>query len=388
MLIPHKDLPLLKMPTHTAIATLAKGQFDAIQVETEKPGAGSVRIKVAYASMIAFDTYIRIADVGYRVTECPVISGFNAAGTVAEVGAGVTSLAVGDRVVAFSVFGHGFKGTFQQFVVLPDYLCAKIPDSLALDAAATIPDNCVTAFYTLFDQLGLPSPESFPATTPPPNPATPILIYGAGSTAGQYALQLLHATGYTNVVATASPKHHAFLRGLGATSVVDYASPTLAADIARAVGGDGKVALALDSITAMGTMAKIAQVISPQGTVALLLPIKEGDTVAVGDAQMHLAIPEGRNPFPPQTKIAYVRTFDYAENAYLRDNMMPKILPQLLASGLIQPNRVRLLDQGTFKERVATGLDLLRNNKVSGEKVIVKVDYRLCVPFREKLARI
>jgi hypothetical protein len=52
---------------------------------------------------------------------------------------------------------------------------------------------------------------------------------------------------------------------------------------------------------------------------------------------------------------------------------MPKILPQLLASGIIQPNRVRLLEQGTFKERVATGLDLLRNNKVSGEKIIVKV---------------
>jgi hypothetical protein len=52
---------------------------------------------------------------------------------------------------------------------------------------------------------------------------------------------------------------------------------------------------------------------------------------------------------------------------------MPKILPQLLASGIIQPNRVRLLDQGTFKERVATGLELLRNNKVSGEKVVVRI---------------
>jgi len=31
------------------------------------------------------------------------------------------------------------------------------------------------------------------------------------------------------------------------------------------------------------------------------------------------------------------------------------------------------MDEGTLKERVATGLDLLRNNKVSGEKVVVKV---------------
>lgn len=52
---------------------------------------------------------------------------------------------------------------------------------------------------------------------------------------------------------------------------------------------------------------------------------------------------------------------------------MPKILPSLLESGLIRPSRVRLLDEGSFKERVSIGLDLLRNNKISGEKVVVKV---------------
>ncbi|KAJ7464596.1 chaperonin 10-like protein [Mycena latifolia] len=358
------------MPAHTAIAALAKGQIDAIQVETEKPGAGHVLIKVAYASLIAFDTYV--TDGGYRVAQYPVGMGFNASGVVQEVGDGVAALAVGDRVIAFSVYEFeqrkgSLKGTMQEFVVLPDHLCAKIPDSLALDAAATIPDNFATAFYTLFDKFALPVPASFPALTPPSDPATPILIYGAGSTTGQYALQLLHAAGYTNVVATASPKHHTFLRGLGATRVVDYASPTLAADIGE------KVVLALDAISAEGTLAKVAEVLSPQGTVALLLPIKQGDTVAVGNAALHAAVPQDRNPFAPETKIAYVRTFTYRQNEYLKDNLMPKILPQLLAAGVIQPNRVRLLDQGTFKERVAAGLDLLRNNKVSGEKVIVKV---------------
>ncbi|KAJ7108868.1 chaperonin 10-like protein [Mycena crocata] len=365
------------MSTHTAIAALAKGQFDAIQVETEKPGAGRVLIKVAYASMIAFDTYI--TDVGYFVAEYPVTLGFNGAGTVEAVGPGVTSLAVGDRVTAFSVYGQGRKdaaagkGTMQEFIVLPEDLCAKVPANIPLDAAATIPDNFITSFYTLFDQLALPVPKTFPVPTPPPDHATPILVYGAGSTAGQYALQLLHAAGYTNVVATASPKHHTFLRTLGAKAVFDYNSPSLAVDIASAVGGDGKVALAFDSITADGTMARIARVLSPRGAIALLLPIKEGDTVAVGEAAMHFEIPEGRNPFPPETKIAYVRTFSYRQNEYLKENLMPNILPQLLALGLIQPNRVRLLDQGSFKERVATGLDLLRNNKVSGEKVVVKV---------------
>ncbi|KAF8216944.1 chaperonin 10-like protein [Mycena galopus ATCC 62051] len=362
------------MSTHTAIAALTKGQFGAIQVKTPNPGASQILLKVAYASMIAFDTYI--TDLGYGVAgQYPIIFGLNAAGTVAKVGEG-SSLTVGDRVMGFSphIFSREeLEGTMQEFLVLTDHLCAKVPDNLALDAAATVPDNLVTAFYTLFDQLSLPIPSSFPATSPPPNHDIAILIYGAGSTTGQYAIQLLHAAGYTNIVATASAKHHQFLRSLGATHVLDYASPTLVADIARTVGGDGKVALAVDSISADSTIAQISQVLRPGGAIGILMPIKIGDTVAVGDAGMRASIPDDQNPFSKDTKIAYVRTLTYRQNEYLKNNLMPNILPQLLASGIIQPNRVRLMDQGTFKERVATGLDLLRNNKVSGEKIIVKV---------------
>jgi len=54
---------------------------------------------------------------------------------------------------------------------------------------------------------------------------------------------------------------------------------------------------------------------------------------------------------------------------------MTKILPTLLETKIIQPTKIRLLDEsyGSLKDRVEVGLDLLRNNKVSGEKVIVKV---------------
>lgn len=61
------------------------------------------------------------------------------------------------------------------------------------------------------------------------------------------------------------------------------------------------------------------------------------------------------------------------KDVFLKDNLMPKILPSLLESEVITPNRVRLLDQGTFKERVEVGLDLLRHNKISGEKIVVKI---------------
>jgi hypothetical protein len=55
---------------------------------------------------------------------------------------------------------------------------------------------------------------------------------------------------------------------------------------------------------------------------------------------------------------------------------MPRILPDLLAEGNIEPNRVRLLDnrQKSLKDRVQEGMELLRENRVSGEKVVVKIE--------------
>jgi NADPH:quinone reductase-like Zn-dependent oxidoreductase len=82
--------------THTAVATISVNQFDVIQVPTPKPGEGEVLIKVAYAAMIAFDTYMN--DLGYLATTFPMTFGFSASGTIAEVGPGIHDLKVGDRV--------------------------------------------------------------------------------------------------------------------------------------------------------------------------------------------------------------------------------------------------------------------------------------------------
>ncbi|KAF7310034.1 PKS-ER domain-containing protein [Mycena indigotica] len=370
--------------THIAISAVSKGIVEAIEVATPTPGPGEILLKVAFAAMNPFDAYM--VDLGFAVVEYPVILGFSVAGLVVGVGSGVSSLNVGDRATAFSphIFEQGRKGalqgTTQEYLVLPDHLCGKIPDNLDLADAATIPDNFVTAFYTLFDQLGLPIPQSFPAPSPPPESAVPILVYGAGSTAGQYAVQLLHSAGYTNVAATASSRHHEFLRALGAAHTIDYASESFTAEAAAVTGrADGKFIYVLDSISADGTIAKIAPLIHPSdGKVAILLPIKTGDKVGGSTGGMRAQIPDNDNPFAEGVKIAYAKTFTYREarllqNEYLKNNLMLKILPSLLSSGIITPTRVHLLDQGTLLDRVNAGLDLMRNNNVNGEKLVVKV---------------
>ncbi|THV06444.1 GroES-like protein [Dendrothele bispora CBS 962.96] len=369
--------------THTAIASTSPGHFTTIQVPTPSSlEPDQVLVKVEYASMIAFDTYVN--DLGYFVQpqDYPVIFGFNGAGTIVQVGEDVDDLKVGDRVTAFA-FGKSERKAMQEYVVQPRSVVAKIPSSLNLSAAATIPDNFITAFNSLFNPsyLGLPYPSfapSPPSTSVSPSLTTPILIYGAGSTTGQYAIQLLHASGYISILVTSSPKHHSYLLSLGASHVFDYRSSTLASDILQVTQGK-KVEYVLDCVTAEATLERISQVVNEEGgsKVALLLPIKKGDKVRGegGKEEMVFELPEERNPLPKGTKQLGVRNFLYLENSYLRTYLMPKILPHLLDQGIIQPNKVRLLDEssGTLEERVGKGLDLLRNNLVSGEKVVVKV---------------
>jgi NADPH:quinone reductase-like Zn-dependent oxidoreductase len=344
----------MSIKTHTAIATTGKGTFDAIEVPTKTPGRGEILLKTEYSSMIALDTYR--TDLGFAVEEYPLVLGFNASGTVHEVGPEVNGLVAGDRVrlllawLATRQFSDQLLGYClclpglklqvyaTVYYLIGDYLCkselwperslfimiythffVQIPDSLPLDAAATIPDNFVTAFWSLFDQLKLTFPSSVPkngTTVPsPPSADAAILIYGAGATSGQYAIQLLKLAGYKNILVTASSKHHSHLRNLGATHTFDYSSPSLIQDIEAAASG--KVSLIMDCVTAEGTLAVTSKVISSNGTVALLLPIKQGNNVTGGaDAELAMELADDRNPFPRSVKVLGVKTFTYQTVSY------------------------------------------------------------------------
>lgn len=158
--------------------------------------------------------------------------------------------------------------------------------------------------------MKFPIPESFPASTPPPSANKPILIYGAGATSGQYAIQLLKLAGYRNILATASSKHHAFLRELGATHTLDYSSPNLAKEIIDAAGN--RISLVVDCITSDGTLSAISKFISSDGAVALLLPIKQGSAVrGAADAPMSMSLSDEESPFPKSVDVIGIQTFKY-----------------------------------------------------------------------------
>ena len=186
---------------------------------------------------------------------------------------------------------------------------SQIPDGLSFEEAVTYPDNLVTAYFTLFNQLSLPEPDDWPPKKPPVN-NPPILVYGAGATSGQFILQLLKFAGYTNIVAAASKQHEEYLKSLGASHVVDYRSTSFAEDVVKAAGS--KVEVVADCISLPKTFALIKEVVAPGGKVAYLAPFKadsgsmimvggEGELLVEAPSDITYAFPEGDSFFSVKT---------------------------------------------------------------------------------------
>ncbi|PPQ78282.1 hypothetical protein CVT25_011741 [Psilocybe cyanescens] len=258
-------------------------------------------------SMAPFDVYF--VDREFYVDKYPLTLGFNGAGNIANVGTGVNGLKIGDRA--------------ENFV-------PKIPNTLPLAEAATISVHFVTAFYTLFNQLGLPVTLPFPAIESPPLATTPTLIYRAG------------LAGYKEIISIASQNHYGYLYSLGVMDTFDYRSSTLVEANGLASRAE---AIMLASITAKSTLNIV--VVHHLAKAALLLLVKEGNFVTnTEDQNLYIEISGEQSPF---ACITASLIFLFRQDEYL-NNLTPKIRPSLLVSWDIKPNHVRLLDQGILEE--------------------------------------
>ncbi|MFI5866765.1 NADP-dependent oxidoreductase [Streptomyces sp. NPDC051546] len=192
--------------------------LEIVELADPHPGPGQVRIAVRAAGVNPSDWKKRrgLMDEGL-----PQTLGYEAAGIVDELGAGVRDVAVGDRV-----FGFSTEGAAQAELAVLSYW-APVPPSLGFAGAAALPAAIETATRAL-DQLGVGS-------------GATLLVNGASGGVGSAAVQLAAVRG-ARVIGTAGPANHAYLRTLGAEPVA-YGEGLL--DRVRALAPDG-VDLALD----------------------------------------------------------------------------------------------------------------------------------------------
>jgi NADPH:quinone reductase-like Zn-dependent oxidoreductase len=134
----------------------------------------------------------------------PVIPGWDVAGVVEAVGFDTPEFTVGDEVYSYGRRDSVGGGTFAELVALPVSMVARKPAALSWEQAGGLPLTGMVAQRTL-DLLELKSGET-------------LLIHNGSGGAGRMAIQLAVGRG-AQVITTASRRHHARLRELGAEPV-------------------------------------------------------------------------------------------------------------------------------------------------------------------------
>lgn len=191
------------------------------------PGAGQVRIRVEAAGVNFADILGRMG-IYPDLPRMPVVVGYEVAGRVDRVGAGVDDAWLDRDVLSLTRFG-GYSDT----VCVPIGQVAPRPEGMSAQEGAAMPVNYLTAYQLIVVMGGLRAGET-------------VLVHSAGGGVGIAATQLARHLGAT-VIGTASSGKHAFLTERGVAHAIDYRTEDFEARVREVTGGRG-VELVLDAV--------------------------------------------------------------------------------------------------------------------------------------------
>jgi len=212
------------------------------EVPRPSPQAGQVLVRVAYAGVNYIDTYHR---TGLYPVDVPFIPGMEAAGTVEEVGEGVTEFSPGDRV-AYAMS----RGSYAEYAVVPAQVLIKIPDALSLEQAAAVMLQGMTAHYLTH-------------STFPLEPGHTALIHAAAGGTGLLLVQMAKMRGARVLATTSTEEKARRVREAGADEVILYTQADFQLEARRLTGGRG-VDVVYDSVGA-ATWEKSLDSLRPRG---------------------------------------------------------------------------------------------------------------------------
>ncbi len=242
---------------HARPVTAEDALVDA-EIDRPQPGPHDLLVKVEAVSVNPVDTKVRRGnDPGGEAK----VLGFDAAGTVAEVGGAVSLFKPGDAVWYAGSIAR--PGSDSEFHAVDERIVGPKPASLDFAEAAALPLTALTAWELLFDRIGvLPGSQSDRRS---------LLVVGGAGGVGSIAIQLARVLTGMTVIATASrPETVEWVKALGAHHVIDHSQP-LQPQLA-ALGFPS-----VDVITAcVGTRAHaaaLAEIVASEGHIGMI----EGD---------------------------------------------------------------------------------------------------------------
>ncbi len=178
------------------------------EVPLPKPGDGEILVQVHAAGVTPgelewFPTWFTPVSLPRPL---PVIPGHEFSGEVAALGAGVESVAVGERV--FGLNDWFCDGALAEYCITrPEFVAAR-PDSLDELSAAATPVAALAAWQGLMQRGRLAG-------------GNRVLIHGGSGAVGQFAVQIARWRG-AHVIATCASQNEAFVREIGAHETIDY----------------------------------------------------------------------------------------------------------------------------------------------------------------------
>jgi len=196
-----------------AVQINAYGGVDILQVndDIKKPAVQNeqVLVEVHAGSINPFDVIVREGFMQKFIPlKFPVTVGGDFAGTVIEVGEGVTGYIVGNKVFGTAITLNGSTGGFAEYASVTTGSISLMPNNLDFVKAASMPLVGSSAVQAIEDHIKL-------------QPGQKILIHGGAGGIGSIAIQLAKSIG-AYVATTASSADRDYVKSLGADKVVDY----------------------------------------------------------------------------------------------------------------------------------------------------------------------
>ncbi|KAJ4982630.1 hypothetical protein SVAN01_11880 [Stagonosporopsis vannaccii] len=327
----------------------------AEHIAVPKPGNHELLVKVSYVGQNPTD----VQSLDSNAFGDGAVLGCDFVGTVEDVGGEVTKAAKGD-VIAGLVWGGEIRGlgAYSQYSIANESISFKIPQSITLAEASTVPLASTTAWLALFSKDSLHMDRRT-------GKDTSILVWGGSSSVGLYAIQFAAMHGF-KVVTTCSPRHFDRVKSLGADYAFDYRAEDVPSSIKKIVPGLSHV---FDTIGASQSSATASQAIGERGGVLCTVRPGKANTESVTertrvtDVLVWTAFLKDHRYgdfFWPASKDDHELASELFEN-----------LPTWLEAGNVKPSVPKLL---AGLESVPAGFQEYRDGKISGYKIVYKLD--------------
>ena len=287
----------------------------------------------------------------------------------------MASFKPGDRVAAFHemLTPHG---SFSSCAVAPASTTFHLSPNISFEEGATIPLAAMTAALGLYQRLELPLPWL------PVQSRTPLVIYGAASAVGAFAVKLARLSGIHPLICVAG-RGKSFVETLiereKGDTVVDYrdGDEAVVAGLKNALGKGEKLKYAFDAVSDKGSYQNLGKVMDEEeGRITFVLPRKKYDGVADGVQKSFTQVGKVHSDRFPGLKGEKSREGLLGDQEF--GEVMYGFLGRGLAKGWFKGHPFEVVQGGL--EGIEGALRNLKEGKASAVKYVFRIEENEGVP--------